>query len=84
MNDPAAIRLERRDPAQDLMRYYAMQITPSLFGEWCLLRAWGRIGRKGQTWTEWFGSWEEAAEALRTLERRKRRRGYRENHKSIS
>lgn len=84
MNDPAAIRLERRDPAKDLMRYYAMQITPSLFGEWCLLRAWGRIGRKGQTRTEWFGSWEEAAEALRTLERRKRRRGYRENHKSIS
>ena len=76
MNDPAAIRLERRDPAKNLMRYYALQITPSLFGEWCLLRAWGRIGRKGQMRTDWFGCWEEAAEALQILERKKRKRGY--------
>ena len=30
-------------------RYYRMDVQPDLFGEWCLMREWGRIGSAGQT-----------------------------------
>ena len=76
MNDSDAIRLERCDPPKNMLRYYVMQVLPNLFGEWCLLRVWGRIGRRGQMRTDWFATKEEATNALEILEKAKRRRGY--------
>ena len=32
-------------PEQNQYRYYAMTVTPTLFGDWSLVREWGRIGR---------------------------------------
>ena len=78
MDDPDALRLERCDPARKMMRFYALQVAPNLFGEWCLLRVWGRIGRRGQMRTDWFETKQEAEGALLVLERSKRKRGYRE------
>jgi predicted DNA-binding WGR domain protein len=72
------LRLERCDPAKNMLRFYALQVAPNLFGEWSLLRVWGRIGRQGQMRTEWFKTKQEAEDALRTLEKAKRKRGYRE------
>ncbi|MFZ0255904.1 MAG: WGR domain-containing protein [Gammaproteobacteria bacterium] len=59
-----------------MMRFYALLVTRGLFGEWGLLRVWGRVGKKGQTRTEWFGTKEEAESALQKLEKSKRKRGY--------
>lgn len=78
MDDLRTLRLERCDPQKGMLRFYALQVMSNLFGEWCLLRAWGRIGRRGQMRTEWFKTRHAAEEALRTLEKAKRKRGYRE------
>ena len=74
MEETPTLRLERCDPAKRMLRFYALQVTPNLFGEWCLLRTWGRIGRQGQMRTEWFETKEEAEDALRLLETAKRKR----------
>ena len=39
--------LEKRQPAQKMARFYRMAVMPNLFGEWTLLREWGRIGQGG-------------------------------------
>jgi predicted DNA-binding WGR domain protein len=46
MDDPDALRLQWCDPARKMLRFYVLQVAPNLFGEWCLLRVWGRIGRR--------------------------------------
>ena len=78
--DNPVLRLERRDPAKRMLRFYTLQILPNLFGEWGLLRAWGRIGRGGQLRVEWFTTQQEAVKAMQVLELAKRKRGYREKH----
>lgn len=57
---------------------FCNRTAPGLFGEWGLLRVWGRIGCKGQVHTEWFRTKEEAEAAFRKLEKSKWKRGYRE------
>jgi predicted DNA-binding WGR domain protein len=76
--DNPVLRLERRDPAKRMLRFYTLQILPYLFGEWGLLRAWGRIGRGGQLRVDWFATQQEAVKAMQVLELGKRKRGYRE------
>lgn len=78
--DNPVLRLERRDPAKRMLRFYTLQILPNLFGEWGLLRAWGRIGRGGQLRVDWFATQQEAVKAMQVLELAKRKRGYREKH----
>ena len=43
-----AVTLYRIDSAKRVQRYCRMDVQPDLFGEWCLLREWGRIGSTGQ------------------------------------
>jgi len=38
--------LTRTDPAQDIDRFYVVAVMPDLFGEWTVLREWGRRGRR--------------------------------------
>ena len=76
--DNPVLRLERRDPAKRMLRFYTLHILPNLFGEWGLLRAWGRIGRGGQLRVDWFATQQEAVRALQALEQVKRKRGYRD------
>ena len=42
------IRLTRTDPARNMARFYTMALQPTLFGEWALLKEWGRIGSAGR------------------------------------
>ena len=76
MDDTNTLRIERRDLAKNMLRFYALQVTSNLFGEWCLLRVWGRIGRRGQMRTEYFWTQDEAQDALWEAENRKRKCGY--------
>ena len=39
--------LEKIDPARKMSRFYAICVTPTLFGQWALVREWGRIGQAG-------------------------------------
>lgn len=68
--------LEKRQPAQKMARFYRMAVMPNLFGEWTLLREWGRIGQGGQVRMDWFSDESQAVAALITLEAAKRKRGY--------
>jgi predicted DNA-binding WGR domain protein len=39
-----AIILHRIDPAKNMRRFYRLDVQRDLFGQWCLIREWGRIG----------------------------------------
>jgi predicted DNA-binding WGR domain protein len=68
---PEMAFLTRTDPARNIDRLYVVEIMPTLFGEFALLREWGRRGSAG---TVRLTSYErrEAAEAAerRTIKRR--------------
>ena len=68
--------LEKRQPTNNVARFYRMSVMPNLFGEWTLLREWGRIGQGGQVRMDWFPDEGQAVAALVTLETSKRQRGY--------
>ena len=39
--------LTRTDPTRNINRFYVVAVTPTLFGEWAVLREWGRRGSPG-------------------------------------
>jgi predicted DNA-binding WGR domain protein len=71
-----AITLRRSDPTRNLHRYYRLDVQLDLFGAWCFIREWGRIGQAGQTRTVPFPYPAEAQAALERQRRRKVWRGY--------
>jgi predicted DNA-binding WGR domain protein len=64
---PTSVHLRCIDPAKNKRRYYNMSIQPTLFGEWALIREWGRIGRGGQIKTEFFSTVDGALNCLDVL-----------------
>lgn len=70
------IILERVNSAQNMSRFYVMDLQPSLFGDVLLIRRWGRIGSYGRARSDWFGSEDRAKAALDALRRTKLNRGY--------
>lgn len=72
----SAVYLTRVDDAKNMARYYRMSLQPTLFGEWAVVREWGRIGRGGQVRTSPYLSEAEATLSMATIERQKARRGY--------
>lgn len=81
---PYQLYVERRDPARNMARYYALSIEPTLFGEVCLTRRWGRIGARGQAKYQSFEREEEAVQLFLGLLRSKRKRGYHANSKEAA
>ena len=57
-------------------RYYRMEIWPDLFGRALLVWQWGRIGTEGRRRLDPYPDPGAAINALATLLRAKRRRGY--------
>jgi len=70
------ITLTRIDQAQNMARFYALDIQPTLFGEIALVREWGRIGSAGRVQSTPFPTDEEAKAAYTRQLRAKVRRGY--------
>ena len=80
MESPAAtspITMFRRDPELNMARFYRIWLEPTLFGEVCLARNWGRINTRGQVKIETFSQACDAAAALEKCAEAKGRRGYR-------
>jgi predicted DNA-binding WGR domain protein len=75
-----AITLMRADAARNMCRYYRLDVQPDLFGAWCFLREWGRIGQAGQTRTVPYPTPDAAEAALCRQRRAKERRGYIASH----
>lgn len=78
MQTDDVIHLHRIDPARNMARFYRLSSTPSLFGDICLVREWGRIGMPGRIRIDLYEKGEEAEAARIALERAKRHRGYRD------
>lgn len=74
---PYHLYIERTDAKRNMARFYAMSIEPTLFGEACLTRRWGRIGSRGQIKVHHFEHEKDAVELFLDLVRQKRHRGYR-------
>ena len=70
------MHLTRTDPKTNLYRYYRLEIVKGLFGDWGLVREWGRIGSSGRVRTDWFDSERDAKDARFTLHMNKAKRGY--------
>jgi len=49
ISQPYQLYVERSDALKNMARYYAMDISATLFGQACLTRRWGRIGSRGQS-----------------------------------
>ena len=74
---PAAIHLRCIDAAANKRRFYGLSVERDLFGQWLLVREWGRIGGAGRIRFDAYASIGQAQAAMRQLARQKRRRGYR-------
>jgi predicted DNA-binding WGR domain protein len=76
VTQPYQLYIERTDPSKNMARFYAMSIEPTLFGETCLTRRWGRIGADGQKQVHHFACEQDAVLLFLNLVRQKRSRGY--------
>jgi predicted DNA-binding WGR domain protein len=72
----SAIILHRTDPAKNMRRFYRLDVQRDLFGQWCFIREWGRIGSAGQVRMVPFATATEAQASLVRQQRGKERRGY--------
>ncbi len=68
--------LRRIRPEHNERRFYALLVTPDLFGNIVLMRIWGRIGTGGKQRGDLHPDYSSAASTLERLAGRKRRRGY--------
>lgn len=72
MND---ITLYKTDPAKNVFCFYRLDIQADLFGNQCLIRRWGRIGRAGQTKITPHATLEAAERELAKYQRLKSEKG---------
>lgn len=77
ISQPYQLYVERTDALKNMARYYAMDISATLFGQACLTRRWGRIGSRGQSKLHVFEDEREAVSLFLDILRQKRGRGYR-------
>jgi predicted DNA-binding WGR domain protein len=70
------VELRRIDSAKNMRRFYRLDVQPDLFGQWCFIREWGRIGRVGQVRMVPYATATEAHDAVAMQQRVKERRGY--------
>lgn len=70
------IHLEHRDPETNCFRFYRLELQPTLFGGWSLVRQWGRIGSWGRQAISLFETRDAAKAERGRFVKVKRRRGY--------
>lgn len=70
------ILLHRIDNSQNMARFYLVMVDLSLFGEWMVLRQWGRIGSRGQQRVELVEGLVAAQRRSQEIVAVKKRRGY--------
>ena len=70
------MELTRIDTSRNARRFYRMEIVPGLFGDWSLVREWGRIGQPGQVRVDWFEDEAAAKDVRFEIHMKKAKRGY--------
>lgn len=77
IRQPYHLYTERTEPAKNMARFYALEISETLFGDACLIRRGGRIGAFGQCLIHHFEREDEAIKLFLDITRKKKARGYR-------
>ena len=72
----SAVILHRIDHEQNMHRYYRLDVQPDLFGEWALVREWGRIGQAGRYRVDPYPTAALAKERMQFQQAAKQGRGY--------
>ena len=70
------MHLIKTEPSKNRYRFYRLEIVRGLFGDWGLVREWGRIGSSGRVRTDWFDTEAEAKDARFDIHMAKAKRGY--------
>ena len=68
--------LARVNHAENMWRFYRMEVWPDLLGGALLMPQWGRIGTEGRRRLDPYPDVGAALNALAAIERAKRKRGY--------
>ena len=67
----------RQDSDKNIHRYYYLHIQPTLFGEWDVIRQWGRVGQRGgQQRVDHYRSYDEAKHRYEALCRLREKHHY--------
>ena len=67
----------RRQDWRKGTRFYSCQLCQNLFGEWVVVRRWGRASAlKGQSIEHLCSSYDEGFDIFRGVEKRRAQRGY--------
>jgi len=72
----SAMHFRKVDKQSNMRRFYALDAQPTLFGEWCAVQTWGRIGSKGREKLTYFDTWQDAQGFLASEQARRQKRGY--------
>ncbi|MEZ5738644.1 MAG: WGR domain-containing protein [Burkholderiaceae bacterium] len=70
------IQLTSTDPKVDHRRFYTVTVCADLFGDWSVVREWGRMGRPGTLRTDRFPNHALAIERARSLVNNRIRSGF--------
>ena len=70
--------LTSTEPTRNIDRFYVVDVTPTLFGEWALVREWGRRGSPGTVGLSSYQRRNEAETAERCTIKRRLQYGYRD------
>lgn len=71
-----SVDMTRFDADAKMDRFYSIQLTQSLFGEFGVERRWGRRRTHGRCRLDWCGNERDAESALSDLVKAKLARGY--------
>ena len=72
-----AIMLTRINDRRNIARFYKLDVQPTLFGEWSLVREWGKICHAARISVEQHETRDPADVAMITKWAQKLKRGYR-------
>jgi len=68
--------LTRTDPTRNVNRFYIVDVMPTLFGDWAVMREWGRRGSPGTVPLDTYQQRADADAAERGSVKRPLRHGY--------
>ncbi len=68
--------MKKIDTSNNITWFYRMEIMPGLFGDYSLVREWGRIGQPGQIRVDWYDTEAAAKDARFDIQMKKAMRGF--------
>lgn len=71
------------DAREVLTHFYRVEVSYNLFGEYTVIREWGRVGSRGREVSAWFANLRDAVLVADRSARQATKRGYDLTEKSF-